>query len=174
MNVFKHNKKSGFTHQKIRNFSGGFTLIELLVVIAIISLLSSVILASLNGARVKARDAQRKTTLRQLANANELLRDTGSYSSSAGWLSNWTPNSNPFSPTYISTISTDPGGNGGLGYMYWRKDFTGYGCLLGGQDQLYGFYARLENPSASDLATISDSFDICVRNTWSMNYKVGN
>jgi prepilin-type N-terminal cleavage/methylation domain-containing protein len=50
----------------------GFTLIELLVVIAIIGTLSSIVLASLNSARVKARDAQRLSDVHQITNAIEL------------------------------------------------------------------------------------------------------
>jgi prepilin-type N-terminal cleavage/methylation domain-containing protein len=50
----------------------GFTLIELLVVIAIIGLLSSIVLASLNSARVKSRDARRLEDLKQMANAVQL------------------------------------------------------------------------------------------------------
>lgn len=50
----------------------GFTLIELLVVIAIISLLSSIVLASLSSARAQARDARRVADLNQLRTALEL------------------------------------------------------------------------------------------------------
>lgn len=60
----------------------GFTLIELLVVIAIISLLSSVVLSSLNSARQKARDAQRVSNLTEIRTALEMYyHDNGSYPS---------------------------------------------------------------------------------------------
>lgn len=55
-----------------RRSTQGFTLIELLVVIAIIGTLASVVLASLNSARVSARDAKRMADLRNLAVVLEL------------------------------------------------------------------------------------------------------
>lgn len=52
-----------------------FTLIELLVVISIISLLSSVVFASVGSARVKARDLKRKTDIDAIVKALYLYYD---------------------------------------------------------------------------------------------------
>lgn len=61
--------------QKNNFKKSGFTLIELLVVVAIISLLSSIILVSLNSARAKARDAKRIEDLHQISIALEMFYD---------------------------------------------------------------------------------------------------
>lgn len=85
----------------------GFTLIELLVVIAIIGILSSVVLASLNDARQKSRDAKRIADVKQLQLALELYFDShASYPSSTSQLA----------PNFISIVPTDP--LGGAAYSY--------------------------------------------------------
>jgi prepilin-type N-terminal cleavage/methylation domain-containing protein len=63
----------------------GFTLIELLVVIAIIGILSSVVLASLNTARVKSRDAAMISDMDSFAAQAAIYHnDNGSYGDTAG------------------------------------------------------------------------------------------
>jgi general secretion pathway protein G len=85
----------------------GFTLIELLVVIAIIGILSSVVLASLNTARKKARDSQRISDLRQIQLALEFFyddQDPNSYpvQTTAGALPNLTTGG------YLPVTPTEP------------------------------------------------------------------
>ncbi|TSC66889.1 MAG: putative General secretion pathway protein GspG, partial [Parcubacteria group bacterium Gr01-1014_66] len=68
----------------------GFTLIELLVVIAIIGVLASIVFASLNSARVKARNAERIRTLKTFQTALELYyADHGKYPNEAGGSGWW-------------------------------------------------------------------------------------
>lgn len=61
-------------YMKIYNRSKGFTLIELLIVISIISLLSSIVLASIKTAREKADGTKIVSELRSMQTALELYR----------------------------------------------------------------------------------------------------
>jgi len=126
----------------------GFTLIELLVVVAIIGLLSSVMLASLNSAREKARDAKRLSDMHQMQVALELYYNTfGSYPNSdyagcGGWDSSGTPVESPsfitplvsnnFLPTHLlDSKFEDICGN----YAYYRYTVGSYNC-----DASRGYY----------------------------------
>lgn len=92
----------------------GFTLIELLVVIAVIGILASIILASLNSARSRARDVQRISQLKEVQKAlNLYYLENGSYplrSSVAGCsASAWaTPLAPLVSGGYLGAIPEDP------------------------------------------------------------------
>jgi len=137
----------------------GFTLIELLVVIAIIGLLSSVVLASLNTARTKSRDARRKSDIKQLELALEFHYDefgsytqpenmnsdcsTGSSCSSSG--SDWAASSDLrdlVTNGFIPSLPIDPTNNASYRYTYepWNAGQGGYSA--GGQ--AYDLCANLE------------------------------
>jgi prepilin-type N-terminal cleavage/methylation domain-containing protein len=77
----------------------GFTLIELLVVIAIIGILSTLVLAVLNLARIDSRDAKRVADIKELSTAVQLYYDT--YTAYPAQLSDLVP-------TYIPVLSGDP------------------------------------------------------------------
>ncbi len=92
----------------------GFTLIELLVVIAIIGVLATVVLASLNTARRKSRDARRISDIKQLQLALELYFDgvgAGNYPTGVAVDSPCTNNSGLtvlVTSGYIASIPRDP------------------------------------------------------------------
>ncbi len=114
----------------------GFTLIELLVVIAVIGILASVVMASVNSSRIKARNAQRNTDIKQVINAfnlglngsNELPNaatndwvclSTSCYGDWSYIAANSTVDA--FLAPYLPTKPTDPQGSarGMGGYIYY-------------------------------------------------------
>lgn len=126
----------------------GFTLIELLVVIAIIGVLASVVLASLNSARIKSRDAKRKLDLKQMQNSLTMYYTSNSAfpigTAFSSWASNWDNGGcciNLYNGLvgggYMNTLPADPinkeGGNGNflgdntptdLAYYYYSDGST--------------------------------------------------
>lgn len=126
----------------------GFTLIELLIVIAIIGILSTLLMTNFIGVRQRARDAQRKSDVRQIQSALELYRaDTGNYPPAGGAnqlnsVACPTPSSFIYSgTTYMQQIPCDP-----LGSSYYH-DGNYYYTTTG---STYTLAACLENTADTD------------------------
>lgn len=145
--------------------SGGFTLIELLVVVSIIGVMSSVVMSSLNGARIKARDTRRKQDMTQLRTAiGAYFAATGSYPSSSGsWrgavsyggygtgATGYVPG---LVPTYISVLPLDPKGT-----------LDGYLYLSDGAN-----YKLLSHISPESFPAVGNVFYDPVRPTWAWKF----
>lgn len=119
--------------------SFGFTLIELLVVVAIIGVLSALLMSNFIGIRQRARDAQRKSDVRQIQSALELYRaDNASYPGNSTLASCGTSvslKSTDNSSTYLQAIPCDP--STGSPYTYNTPDgatYTLITCLENGSD----------------------------------------
>lgn len=113
---------------KLNKFQKGFTLIELLVVVAIIGLLSSVVLASLNSARDKAKYSRTKMDIDQLKKAMLIYKiDKGELPPPGD---NCSACNNP--PNSSWTLTIDALVNGG--YMGGRIDKDPWGNYYGYDD----------------------------------------
>lgn len=139
----------------IQKNNKGFTLIELLIVIAIIGILSSVVLSSLNAARLKARNVARISQLNQIRKSLELYYDDhgaypyigpqpGNVQSDCDWGHQADPNNivPGLVPTYISRTSSDP-------THLWVAGTTNQACLIyasDGKDYSVGLY-DIHDPS---------------------------
>ena len=125
---------------KAQSVSRGFTLIELLVVIAIIGILASVVLASLNSARGKSRDAVRISDVSTIQKAllmyhldNYSFPVCGTSEIALGSGSGDDCIENALVPTYLPRLPLDPrfpntGGWGGQ-YLYYYRAGNDYARL---------------------------------------------
>jgi len=129
----------------------GFTLLELLVVIAIIGVLASVILASLNDARAKARDSRRIADLHEIQTALALYHvQYGRYPVIAKWAtseptsydsgSKWAAFQTALLP-YLTELPVDPSPQGTSGP--WTNDNLHY-AYSSTNGQVYDLVAQLE------------------------------
>lgn len=166
MNCFKNKKVKKQKRERER----GFTLIELLVVISIIGLLSSVVLASLNGARMKARDAKRLFDLHQIRLALEQYYDDhGTYPNTSYWMrssdASWGTLQDALA-LYLPNLPKDPVNNATFPKGPWNDNYYGYAygfvpSYAGYYIKEYDLVAQLEDKNNNNR---------CEKRKWILNF----
>lgn len=164
--------------------NSGFTLIELLVALAIIGTLLAVVVASINDAKAKARDSQRRIDLKQIQLALEKHANYhGTYkvdgSGEQGFGDGYIGQENVQPYTSVSVIRALK--NAGFLNQSVKDDAlqapTGYMLYLCGADK-YALSATLEKPSSADIANIQTSCNGTgsdgTYTTHGKNYAIGN
>jgi type II secretion system protein G len=161
----------------------GFTLIELLVVIAIIGLLASIVLASLNSARKKSRDARRLADLKQLQNALELYANdnSGNYPADANTIAAAGEDAAAATAnglkdqlvagTFIAAIPSDPlaGSN-----TYKYKTYPAANTVKNATTYCIGAYVEGTAPTPSSTCSVNIVLIGQTQGVSNINYSVGN
>ncbi len=126
----------------------GFTLIELLVVVAIIGMLAGVVLASLNSARAKGRDARRISDIKSIQTALELAYDASSPDE-------YPDATSTLAPTHIPVVPVDPETN--AVYAYDNLTSAGAACAVASAScGSYVIASTLEDASHQALSSDID------------------
>lgn len=132
------NLKLKFKAKNLSAYSKGFTLIELLVVISILGLLAALVVSNMSGVRERARDAQRKSDLKEVQKALEMYKASQSppaYPAGTSW-----SNLSVLVPNYIKVLPNDPlNTETGAQYSYQRDSvdplkYTLKACLENASD----------------------------------------
>jgi len=125
----------------------GFTLIELLVVISIIGILATLMVANYNAARARARDAQRKSDLRNIQTALRIYyNDTKRYpceDATGGF-------TNPNDPGDIRACNPDNSACASVGSCAWNGTW-----VLGGRT----YMSKLPGDPSPDRTYEYDQID---------------
>ncbi len=146
-----------------KKLNTGFTLVELLVVIAIIGVLATLITGGFISSQMRGRDTQRKSDLKQLANALELYYgDYGSYPNVSNGLvvgcpvlpapANCTWGSSEFTDgktTYMKKAPIDPVSN--------QKYY--YRIVTNSNNKKFQLFAHLENTQDVSLTSVVSGVD---------------
>lgn len=144
--------------KKTKELPEGFTLVELLIVMGIMAVLATFFIGGYTGVQRRARDAQRKSDISQLAKSLELyFNDYRRYPAESSGLVAGCPSttstactwgSGQFTDTktiYFKTVPEDS--TSGYTYIY-RTNAGG---------TYYKIYARLENPDDPDIITVAET-----------------
>lgn len=179
------NQKNIFNYKTRKNCKG-FSLVELLIVIAVVGVLSTIIIIAINPVTMlrRARDAQRKSDLRQIASALERYYvDKGRYPpyrnqsgcSPAGWGSRssssfcggdqWLTADPDFS-YYLPKVPKDPINQG----TYAEDNQLVYTYWVSGNGKTYDLLTKLEDWQSDKKSCINVGYWIESLGGQSANY----
>lgn len=150
-------KRRGLALNASKAHNSGFTLIELLVVVAVIGILASMVMVALGGARGRARDATRKSDLRQIKTTLEVYysdQDPNQFIAGTTVADTATVLASLQTGGYIKRLPNDP--------LYKADDASSpryyYQADSDTLAKNFAVFAKMENDNDSDVKNLSGQF----------------